>query len=486
MSHLPLDLSSFTATTTGCILTIADENSNQEYLFHYETTSVTELHSDRVQIHDENGSFISLYPSQMVDLGLTVAGLTANVVACQGTDTLFGQIIVTQANFLTTIGTTIDSTKEYFLDGIIDMGSTSIEIPVGGIFISGYNFNLSGLTSSEAAYTMFTSPIGGSGDVLFMDFHIDVSGAGSQVYDIVGNTGFEAIEVDRVNFNNCSSLGEIDTYRQGLETGTGRFGGTPNLILSGTWLGGYFIDTSIVRSLIDGSYALYEAGTAFVMNSRFRTNQNVDLNATVAFVDFIPANFANSNILQFTGCIVTRSGISDSADPTLVPNISTTDIESTWKSNVGLPNTFVGGETHITTEITTTIITQGVYVDLAGTYTNSALSHFDSPANGQLRHLGNTPKEFKLFVNGILDSSANDEINMKVVVWDDSASSFIDYKIIRRVVNSLAGGRNVAFFTFTTNIILDKNDYVKFQVANIDSTDNITAELDTEFSVEER
>lgn len=487
MSHLPLDLSAFTTVETGCVLTILDENSKQEYLFHLETTTVTELPSGRVQIHDTDGSYISLYPSQMVNLGLTVAGLTGSVTACQGTDTLDTQIIVTQANYLTTIGSgSIDSTKEYFLDGVIDMGSTSIEIPAGGIYISGYNFNLSGLTSTALGYTMFTSPVGGSGDVLFMDFHIDVTGVGSQVYDIVGNTGFEAIEVDRINYNNCSSLGEINTYRQGLETGTGRFGGTPELTLGGVWVGGYFIDTSIVRSLVDGAYFLYKAGVGFVMSSRFRSNQNIDLNATVGFFDFAPVNFANDNILQLDGCIVTRNGATATGDGTITPNISQTDIASKWGENIGLPNTFVGGQLAISTEVTTVITTDGVFEDLLGTYTPTDLQHFDSPLNGQLRHLGGSPREYRVFVTGVFDSTANNEVDLKIVVWDNSASIFVDYKLVRRVVNSLQGGRDVAFFTLIDNVILDENDYVKLQVANIGATNNITAELDTELIIEAR
>ena len=167
-------------------------------------------------------------------------------------------VICNQANKDVTLGGIIDSTKEYFIDGIIDMGSTSIEVPADGIYISGHNFDISGLTSSQDNYTLFTSPAGGSGNILFGDFFISVSGSGSKVYDIIGDTGFEAIEVNRINYNNCSSLGAIDSYRQGLETGTGRFGGTPEVELKGTWIGGYFIDTSIVRSLTDGNYSLFK------------------------------------------------------------------------------------------------------------------------------------------------------------------------------------------------------------------------------------
>ena len=100
---------------------------------------------------------------------------------------LENRIIVTQANKDTTLGGTIDSTKEYFLDGIIDMGTTEITVPSGGVNIKGYDFDISGLTSSENNYTMFSG--GSAGDILWFDFLIDVSGVGSKVLDITDGTG---------------------------------------------------------------------------------------------------------------------------------------------------------------------------------------------------------------------------------------------------------------------------------------------------------
>jgi len=79
---------------------------------------------------------------------------------------------------------TLDSTVEYFIDGIIDMGSQAIELPAGGLNFTGYNFNVSKLVSSASNYTMFTSPVGGSGDLLGKDYAIEVTGASSKVYDL--------------------------------------------------------------------------------------------------------------------------------------------------------------------------------------------------------------------------------------------------------------------------------------------------------------
>tara|TARA_R110002167_G_scaffold280843_1_gene486363 strand:+ start:117 stop:596 length:480 start_codon:yes stop_codon:yes gene_type:complete len=58
----------------------------------------------------------------------------------------------------------LDSTVQYFIDGTVDMGTRSLEIPAGGIHIAGYDLGLSVLISTEPNYTMFTSPAGGSGD----------------------------------------------------------------------------------------------------------------------------------------------------------------------------------------------------------------------------------------------------------------------------------------------------------------------------------
>lgn len=416
----------------------------------------------------------------------TQANFTENFteISALQTTALTNRVIVKQASDFGVI----DSTKEYFLDGIIDFTGTglSIEVPAGGIFIRGYNFDISGIKCTDAGFTLFSSPAGGSGDVLFMDFLVDIQGAGSEVFDLTSDTGNEAVEVARINYNNCASLGTLTGYRQGLETGTGRFGGTPELTLAGAWLGGYFIEASIVRALTDGSYSLYKAGAAFVMQSRFRTNQNIDLNATVAFFDFAATSFPNPSTLQLDGCIVTRNGVADAADATLTPNITASNLSCSWSNNVGIGNTFEGGNLNITAETATVIAVAGAFVDLAGTYTSSDLQHFDEPANGQLRHLGTSPVNYKVGGQLVIDSSSNNEVDLKTVIFRAASTTFEDGKTVRRVINNLQGGRDVAYFAVSENVTLNQNDYVKLQVANVAATNNITAEIDSFFFVEER
>ena len=403
-------------------------------------------------------------------------------------DNMASTITVNQTNLATTLGGTIDSTKVYLIDGTIDFTGTGLQItvPVGGISIIGTTFDVSKLICSDINYTLFVSAVGGSGNLLGMDYAMEVTGAGSQVYNLTDATGLNAFEFHRINYNDCTSLGTITDYRQGLESGTGRFGGTPELTLAGTWSGGFFIDTSIVRGLTDGAYSLFKAGAGFSMASRFRSNQNLDLNATVALLDFAPANFPNPNTLQLEGCIITRNGVFTATDTTITPNITRKEVQSSFRGNIGLLNTYVGGKLKVTGTAVTTIAAIGSYYTLNATWLDQDMAHYDSPSAGQLRHLGVNPVEFRVQADFTVESTPDDELAVRIRVWRALTSSFLEFQPQIRQVNSLVGGRDVAFFTIFTSIRLDQNDYIYFQIANNTSISNATLEVDSFYVVEER
>jgi len=395
---------------------------------------------------------------------------------------LTSRVAVTQASDLLNI----DSTKVYYIDGIVDMGSQSIEVPAGGLNLVGGTFDVSQLVSSANNYTMFTSPVGGSGNLLGQDLGFTVSGSNSKVYELYDATGFNAFEFQRINYNDCTSLGDIYDYRQGLEDGTGRFGGSPTLTLHGTWLGGFRITTSIVRSLSAGmTDPLFKAGTLFQMNSRFLTDINCDLPVLAPFCDFTTTNFPNASTVQFKGVIMTRGGVSNSDDSNITPNLTASDLSCDWDRNIGVNNTFVGGAVTNTAEALSTIAVIGVGVDMAGTWTPSDLQHFDSPASNELRHLGEDPKEFRVSFSLVVDGTAGDTIAIELVKVDGFATPSLEFTQ-KRVINNLQGGRDVAYFTGAFNIKMNKNDFVVWQIANLTSTDNVTLELDSSWLLEER
>lgn len=395
------------------------------------------------------------------------------------------RIVVNQSNVSTTLGGVIDSTKQYFIDGIVDLGTTEITVPINGINIAGYSFDISGLTSSENNYTMFKSVdiTSGSGNVLMTDLYISVTGTSSKVYELYDATGFNAIELVRVNYIDCTSLGDLYDYRQGLESGTGRFGGSPSLTLNGLWIGGFRVTTSIVRSMSDTTTEpLFKEGLLFQMNSRFLTDINCDLGTLQPLLDFQQVNFPNPSTLDIRDAIITRDGALVPNDSNITPNISASNLSCSWKGNNGLPNTFVGGISTISTEIET-VLSGGNPRPILGTFTNTDLQHFDSPANGQLRHLGVNPREYTVNFDFILDGGPNDEYRIELVLNDGSDTVIYQQT---RVINNLQGGRDVAYFTGMANAILNQNEYLFWQVTNITDNTNCTLELDSSFSVEER
>jgi len=376
----------------------------------------------------------------------------------------------------------LSSSVVYIIDGSIDMGTTSITVPAGGLNLAGYSFDVSGLYSSADNYTMFVSPAGGSGNFLGQDYFVQVNGANSKVYDIVDSDFSHAFEFERINYSNCTSLGTIKNYRQGLEGGTGRFGGTPELTLAGNWLGGYRITTSIVRGLDNAmTGTLFKAGAGFQMASRFLTDINADLPPNCSLCDFAGSNFVLPSTVQIQGAIVTGAA---NVGPT--PNLAAGELECDWRNNIGIDNTYVGGSTKVTTATLTPITAINTYYDVLGTFTASELQHFDAPASGQLRHLGTNPINYKVNLFFSVAGTAGNLISLKIVKWDDSASGFVDVVAQQKPVLNLTGGTDVAFFNVIKSVQLDQNDYIKIQVANNSGTADVTVQLESFYEITER
>jgi hypothetical protein len=382
------------------------------------------------------------------------------------------QVIVREAADLTSI----DSSKEYFIDGLIDMGSTTIIVPVGGIVIKGYNFETSKIYSSDTSYSLFTSA--GSGNILIDHCAIEVTGAGSQVFDVVASTGFEAIEMNYVNFNNCVSLGFLDGFRQGLEFNTGRFGGTPELEFRNAWLGGYRISTSIVRNTTN-HLGLFRAGIGFTVASRFRISINCDLPATGSLFDFSAVNFTNDESLQVDNCIITRVGVGNSTDTTIHPNINEDSVKCLWEGNVGISNTLKYVKAAISTDVETTITTSGVLVPVAGTLIVYTASHFDSPTNGQLRLLSGNGT-YQISGDFAIEGGAGDSLKLAVTKSTDGGATFpTELGSIIRTVNDLKSGTDVGFFPLNFTAVLAKDSRIRLEVSNETDTSNVTASADS-------
>jgi len=226
----------------------------------------------------------------------------------------------------------------------------------------------------------------------------------------------------------------------------------------------------------------------FQMDSRFLSDINCDLPASAALLDFAPADFPNPGTVQLGGCEITRDGVYDAEDANITPNMDRGDLSAYWKQNNGLPNTFVGGTTSITVEDTTTVTLASTYYDLEGTFTGTGLEHFSASADGKLTHLGNSPREFEVTGNLVLEGTQNNNLTVRFRKWDNSGSAFVDldYTAQTRVVNNLQGSRDVAYFTLQVGVTLDQDDYLQLQVRNNSGTSDVTAELSSFYRIQER
>lgn len=397
---------------------------------------------------------------------------------------LENRIVLNQSNAATVLSGTVDSTKPYFVDGVVVLDGLGVNFSLlGGLNLLGYGGGNSLIVCSENDYALFDGTVTGNG--FFVNgVSFVVSGTNSKVHNLTAQTGTESYNLQTVGYFDCTSLGELNGFFQGLEDNVFKLGGTPELTLSGNW-NGYRVITAQVSGLADANFSLYKAGTGLSFASRFEADMNVDLSASSNFLDFSSANFTQPSLLQLDGCIITRNGIANAEDANITPNIDNTDIASAWTRNQGMKNTFVGGRLKITSEVATVVSDNITFYDLNGIYGTSKLVHFDSPASGQIRHLGNNPREYRVVFNGLLESGANDVLELKLVKWDNSASQFVDIASTFRQVNSLIGARDVAGFNWEEEVELDRNDFIKFQIRNDDAA-NVTAEIDTTVIVEAR
>ena len=391
-----------------------------------------------------------------------------------------GRIVVTSPEDL---NGDLRSDVIYVIPDVVDMSGYIIDVPAGGLALRGYDFDTCKLTCSEDDYTLFYSLAGGSGNLILENIAIEVTGSNSKVFDLTGATGNEALEFVRVNYNNCTSLGDLNNYRQLLEDGTGRFGGSPDLTFSGTWNGAR-ITTSITRNLEDGT-TLFKEGSGLTFSGRFITDMNCDLAATGSFFDFQPSNFVNDESLLVQGAFITREGSLNADDANISPNIDETSVKSNWADNSGLGNTqkYIKGE--CTVEAATTIAAINTYYPLNGTVTIADSVQFDSPANGQYRLLTGNGR-YQITGDLTLVSTANNQVDVRVTKSTDGGSTFpTEINHIGRQVNNLSGARDVAFMPINFIADIKKNDIIRLEVENKTAANDITQELGSYFIVTE-
>lgn len=385
-------------------------------------------------------------------------------------DVVVTQVIVREANDLINI----DSSKLYLIDGKIDMGAQSIEVPQGGFFCRGLGYFVSSLFSTEDNYTMFINKSGDpySGDVIMEGITLLTSGANSQIFNLDNNENFGAIEFNSVNFGDffapTTSVGTLTDYRQFRTRDFAMINCNDGLTFAGNWSGGARIFESILISLNAGCTA-FKAGTGFLVGGSFVSDINalssVGNNNNVIF-DFTAANFVNDWSFNLSGARFQGSFA--------IPNIPVTSTKRFFTNCTGVKNTRVGAGWYLDVEVPTPL-TQNVPAKLLGTTTYNSVIHFTTLNNNEFVYDSTVEDDF--YVDGFvtLEGSPDRIVTIQVRKWNNLLATYEIVETFTKYIVNVVGNVDVGSYSIGTPVELAENDRIELWVVN--TTDNTSVTM---------
>lgn len=221
----------------------------------------------------------------------------------------------------------------YIIDGTLTLLTGEyIQVPAGGLTIAGYGFDVSQINKNVAGQSIFTSPVGNSGNFVSRDMQY-MSGLGS-VFNITDSDGSHAIELNDVNFQSCSSLGIIKGYRQFTGTTCGFYSCKDGFQLSGNWTG-FKLTNSNVLNFNTGTFIKKDTNTLF--SNRLYLDLNLSFQTGAKLSDFSESNFSSDELFQINNTLLKVNNIIDDVNTTSVlPNITANNPKSRWTNSLGL------------------------------------------------------------------------------------------------------------------------------------------------------
>ena len=388
-------------------------------------------------------------------------------------------VIVRSASDLSGV---LDSSKVYVVDGVIDMGSQQIAVPSTGLSIRSTGSITGALTSTEAAYTMFT----GGGTLVIIGLALTASGAGSKVFGIDSTVTTDILSIEKCAFVSCTEIGTVKDYAvvlidgvQDVLCGTGfTFDGNDVLISV----------TGCSSSAMSSGGILYKAGgTLAVSNKCLIETGTYVIDAGVTLCDFIEANF-----LSDAGFVVAFNDISGAG--TFFSNLDGSNVKCRWRDNNFDPasaesNTYVGSHWVIESgdEAPTSIATAGIYVKVAGVTTYDDQQWFSNTTNNA--HVFDSSREVKAAITASINyeavsGGADKNITFTVRHWDDSAGAYVDLQGAPR--GTAVSGGEIKNMSVLTHALLNENDRVELWVQNDTDTVNLTVKDGSVLHVTER
>jgi len=374
---------------------------------------------------------------------------------------------------------TLQSDKLYFIDGTVDMQSTQIVVPAGGLNIGGAGFDVSCLTSTADNYTMFINADGSySGNLYLTSLDVIVSGTSSQVFDLDAKENGSNIEFNSTNFVACTSLGEAANFRQGLARNVGWVSITDGLTMSGTWAGGFAaFDSIIVGAPMSG--VLFRAGAGLTLGGSFRSNINA---LSLGTNGGIFCDFAPSNILLDAGFAL--SGLRTNPLSNTLPNMPATSTKALIKDCVGIGNTYPGAAHIPVADSVITITSQNTLTQITGAMTLVEPYWFSTANTNGLRSDCAQAVEGRADGTMSFSGQANTEISVQLRHFIAATSSYENVgPEYEATINGGLLGTLASNVSFGATVTMQQGDRAEVWIKNRSGTNNITLKSGGQFEV---
>ena len=386
----------------------------------------------------------------------------------------------------------LDSTKVYVIDGVVEMGTQTITVPDGGLEIRGLGLNVSRLSSAENTYTMFVDSASNAGNLFLTNLSIDVRGTGSKVWDLDNTSNSDpsnaAVELNAINFENCTEIGTLTGYRQWLLQNSFWISCDDGVTFAGAWAGGAFNSTLLVRNFdpVAGGGAVFKGAAGMTFASRFYSNANVSTPTGATVYDFEAAMFTGDAGFELINGQYSGAGTVVSVQTPVIDHTST---KSRFRDNNGLENTYVGGRWFIDTgdAVDTVIAITGTYVKVAGTTTPDDLQWMSLGTANNLTY--DSTRTIRAEIKGSINVSAasggtDKNVTLTLRHWDNSASAYVDLEGVAKGVSTSASTFHNLYVQ--GYVELDTSDRIELWVQNDTDTVDISIDEGSSLSIVER
>lgn len=389
------------------------------------------------------------------------------------------EIIVTQADQLSW---TLDSTKLYRIDWMIDMWSIEITVPEWGLFLEWVWQFTSALYSTANNHTLFKTSTY-SWDVDMRKLTTYTTWTGSKILDLDNQWNWSTFELDAVNIwtfaVETTSIWKLSNYRQ-LRTNNVAFIRVADwLTFSWTWLWWFRIAQTIALN-IPANTTLFKEWTLLDFQwSSFTDMNSLSIDDTAVVFDFQNSNFSADSWFLANSF---RTNINSNS----IPNLTTSSTKTFFTDCRGVKNTRIWCQMVFSSQATTVIPWANTPVKANGTTTTQNEIWMNQTGNNEITYNSTLETDVEIFCDVTIDWWSNDDIRVIIRKWDNNLSSYTDVSSSLKNINNVIWWSDVAYYNFFWYTELNLNDRIEIWLENTSDWTDVTLLVDGKLNINAR